>query len=97
MSTQIFECWALMAYSTVLIIMTYYSFTYTHIHIYICTIVWKIFVWNYLIVENIRENKFHGLPIPQKYFNNSYNSLIAIIILTIILSFFITNKSGREW
>ena len=32
------------------------------------TIVWKIFVWNYFVVENVRENNFRGLPIPTKIF-----------------------------
>ena len=33
---------------------------------YVHTVVWKIFVWNYFIVENVRENNFRGLPIPTK-------------------------------
>ena len=34
----------------------------------VLTIVWKIFVWNYFVVENVRENNFRGLPIPTKIF-----------------------------
>ena len=32
------------------------------------TVVWKIFIWNYFVVENVRENNFRGLPIPMKIF-----------------------------
>ena len=32
------------------------------------TVVWKNFVWNYFIVENVQENNFCGLPIPMKIF-----------------------------
>ena len=31
-------------------------------------IVWKIFVCNYFIVENVRESNFCGLPISMKIF-----------------------------
>ena len=31
-------------------------------------VVWKIFVWNYFVAGNVRENNFHGLPIPTKIF-----------------------------
>ena len=27
---------------------------------YVHTIVWKIFVWNYFVVENVQENNFRG-------------------------------------
>ena len=30
--------------------------------------VWKIFIWNYFFVENVRENNFCGLPMPMKIF-----------------------------
>ena len=41
------------------------------VNVHMCTtVVWKIFVWNYCVLENDRENNFHGLPIPRKYFNN---------------------------
>ena len=32
------------------------------------TVVWKILVWNYFIVENVRENNLCGLPILTKIF-----------------------------
>ena len=41
------------------------------------TVVWKIFVWNYFVVENVRENNFRGLPIPMKYFNNEIELLVV--------------------
>ena len=34
----------------------------SYISIIMCTIVWKIFVWNYFMVENVRENNFCCLP-----------------------------------
>ena len=34
------------------------------------TVVWKIFVWNYFVVENVRENNFMACQYPRKYFNN---------------------------
>ena len=38
---------------------------YMCVHVFAYTVVWKIFVWNYFIVENIH---FRGLPIPTKIF-----------------------------
>ena len=32
------------------------------------TVVWKIFIWNYFVVENVRQNYFRGFPIPTKIF-----------------------------
>ena len=32
------------------------------------TIVWKIFIWNYFVVENVRENNFRGLATSTKIF-----------------------------
>ena len=65
------------------------------------TVVWKIFVWNYFVVENVRENNFHSFPVPTKIFNNKMDSYSTIIILSIIiLSFFsrtVANKSGRKY
>ena len=51
------------------------STSYGHISIFkeaflytATTVVWKIFIWNYFIVENDPENNFCGLPIPTKIF-----------------------------
>ena len=32
------------------------------------TVVWKIFVWNYFVVRNIREKNFRAFPVPTKIF-----------------------------
>ena len=32
------------------------------------TVVWKIFIWNYFVIRNIREKKFRGFPVLTKIF-----------------------------
>ena len=43
-----------------------------------CTVVWKIFVWNYFVVERII---FMAYQYPQKYFNNDGNRKASAIAL----------------
>ena len=39
-----------------------------YIRILVNTVVWKIFIWNYFILENVPENNFVAYEYRQKYF-----------------------------
>ena len=54
--------WSSRRKSSTYIILTMYQFTSG------TTVVWKVFVWNYFIVRNIREKNFRGFPVPTKIF-----------------------------
>ena len=41
-------------------------------HVSRSTVVWKIFVWNYFVVENVRENNFRSLV------TNTHENILTI-------------------
>ena len=60
--------------------------TYVHTHTYVHTVVWKIFVWNYIVIIKMWE-KNSDFPIPTKLFSNNpiaINLSFLVVFITIL-------------